>query len=682
MKDGSRRTSPEGLDVQEFEGIKFDVAFANRLAHLESFNKHLYRPNTYLHKWWARRCGTTFRLLLKSFTDDARKRDYYAAGGLEGKIVLDPMLGGGTTLHEAIRLGANVIGYDVDPIPILQARATLSDLSLADLEREFQGFFGALESRLRSFYFTSCNQCGEPHPVRFFMYGLRQRCKCREAIFVDSMVIRRERNGSVIRLCDRCRRPVSGACECEGPSSDDGRRLQQKRVKRCPDCGGKYRQLLDVPFYRRYHPLVVALNCRKDGLQFQSISAADLALLDSANGLRNTLDFQPGTIVGSGPKSDDLIRRGIRDYRDLYSSRQLLYLRTAIDGLQGLEAGLRTYLALLVSTSLEFNVMLCGYKGSGVRRAGAIRHAFSHHAYSFPYTAVENNPIHGGLVSGSLQQLFHDRVRRARQWAASPKERVLGKGGRRFVAVEGEVDLGVQADDAVQLRRGSRQFHIRQRSATSMPLADGSVDLVITDPPYFDSVQYGNLSTFFRVWLRQLVGEEGFADIRWSYPLSESAVDNSDNADGHYLDSMSAIFAECRRVLRPGTGRLAFTFHHWKAAGWASICIALKRSGFQLEEFYVVHSENPISVHIANINALTDDAILVLAPGQISAARTWRQPEAMTVTTSHEFCRDCAEGMGWLLAGGLSDREIAGWWVEKLGAHAGRNNKKPPKGRR
>ena len=31
---------------------------ANRLAHLESFNKHYYRPNSYLHKWWARRCGS------------------------------------------------------------------------------------------------------------------------------------------------------------------------------------------------------------------------------------------------------------------------------------------------------------------------------------------------------------------------------------------------------------------------------------------------------------------------------------------------------------------------------------------------------------------------------------------------------------------------------------------------
>ena len=45
------------------------------------------------------------------------------------------MRGGGTTLHEAIRLGANVVGADIDPIPILQARASLSDMTPRGVER-------------------------------------------------------------------------------------------------------------------------------------------------------------------------------------------------------------------------------------------------------------------------------------------------------------------------------------------------------------------------------------------------------------------------------------------------------------------------------------------------------------------------------------------------------------------
>src|SRR2546423_15045246 len=77
----------------------FPEAEANELAKLESYNKNLFRPNTYLHKWWARRSGVTFRYILKQLVSDAERRDYYAPGGLEGITILDPMMGGGTTLH-------------------------------------------------------------------------------------------------------------------------------------------------------------------------------------------------------------------------------------------------------------------------------------------------------------------------------------------------------------------------------------------------------------------------------------------------------------------------------------------------------------------------------------------------------------------------------------------------------
>ena len=134
----------------------FDENFADEIAQLESYNKHIYRPNTYLHKWWARRCGSTFRLILKSLVDGDTESNYYEAGGLEGKIVLDPMMGGGTTVHEAIRLGANVIGADIDPIPVLQARASLSDMRLADLAQAFAQFQQSLRAKVTEYFRTSC----------------------------------------------------------------------------------------------------------------------------------------------------------------------------------------------------------------------------------------------------------------------------------------------------------------------------------------------------------------------------------------------------------------------------------------------------------------------------------------------------------------------------------------------
>ena len=149
----------------------FPEQFASRLSQAEAFNKHLFRPNTYLHKWWARRCGSTFRTILKQFVPDFSRRDHYAPGGLEGKVVLDPMMGGGTTLHEAIRLGASVIGADIDPIPVAQARASLTRVALSELRAGFDDLFAALRGEVAPYFQTECPHCTRPVDVQYVMRG-------------------------------------------------------------------------------------------------------------------------------------------------------------------------------------------------------------------------------------------------------------------------------------------------------------------------------------------------------------------------------------------------------------------------------------------------------------------------------------------------------------------------------
>src|SRR5258706_11582796 len=124
-----------------------------------------------------------------------------------------------------------------------------------------------------------------------------------------------------------------------------------------------------------------------------------------------------------GPKSSDLLTRRIEHYSDLFTVRQLLYLGIAKKLIDGVEPKHRFWLAMLISTSLEFNSALCGYKGSERRRPGAIRHVFSHHAYSFPYTSLENNPVFSRRTSGTLRRLFDDRIKDASVWAGTPIER-------------------------------------------------------------------------------------------------------------------------------------------------------------------------------------------------------------------------------------------------------------------
>lgn len=643
----------------------FNEGFADTFAHIESYNKHLFRPNTYLHKWWARRCGSTFRNILKCLTDNEASRGYYSPGGLEGKIILDPMMGGGTTLHEAIRMGANVIGADLDPIPVLQARASLTDIPLKDLEETFENFYNTLRETMAPFYKTKCPHCIEDIEAQFFLYGLRKKCNCQTVLSVDSTILRHEPDGSVIRICPHCYTvSKDGEHVCTGNLNKIP--LVEKTVKKCSSCNTKYQEDMTIPFVQRYIPYVVVGKCEKHGMFFKMIDENDSAILSKAIQIADEkVRFNQGDfIIDAGPKSSDLIRRGISTYLELFSARQLLYLSTAIHLIQGYEPKIRLNLALLISTSLEFTSMLCGYKGAEVRRPGAIRHTFSHHAYSFPNTALENNPLYPEKSSGTLQKLFHDRIRKSRQWAMAPEEKLIknNKSTNKKVIIEGERDFGVEFTNPNDLLSDKRRFMIIQGSSTNLSIPSDFVDFVVTDPPYFDSVQYSDLAAFFRVWLRQMLPHEAI----WNYNVDESAVDLNGTGNGQYTNALSGIYSECNRVLKKGRGRLIFTFHHWKPKGWAALTIALKRSNFVLLNRYVVHSENPISVHIANMNSLKHDTILVCSPRQNREIPVWELPTSINKEDSKIFCHDCGAVLGWMLSSDITEERISEIWSELL----------------
>jgi len=48
---------------------------------------------------------------------------------------------------------------------------------------------------------------------------------------------------------------------------------------------------------------------------------------------------------------------------------------------------------------------------------------------------------------------------------------------------------------------------VLQVSATELPYPDNYFDAVFTDPPYYDNINYAELSDFFYVWLKRSVGD-------------------------------------------------------------------------------------------------------------------------------------------------------------------------------
>ena len=630
---------------------------ANELAQLESFNKHLFRPNTYLHKWWARRSGTTFRFILKQLVADEALQNYYAPGGLEGITILDPMMGGGTTLHEAIRLGANVIGYDLDPIPVLQARASMLRIPIQEKELVFQNFLRALEEKLKPYFISRCPTCAERAEVQFTLYGAKKSCDCREVLMVDSFLLREEADGRRKELHDYY--PQLAVKR--------GRKqwlFREKGNRRCATCDNSFANCTHIPFAERYVPILTVGFCQAHGQFFKEVAKEDLNALAKAKKVAAHIDLpeKDSLRVFGGPKSSDLLSRKIEQYSDLFSARQLLYLSTAKKFIDAVEPKHRVWLALLVSTSLEFNSLLCGYKGSERRRPGAIRHVFSHHAYSFPYTSLENNPVFSQQTSGTLRRLFDDRIKDAAAWASAPVERKPKSAGWRKVTVLGEVDGGLESSSLKQFVDQKRRFIFEQRDSSRMALPKEAVDYVVTDPPYFDSVQYSNLSHYFRVWLQWFLPN----DADWNFAPLSSAVAETHTNEEKYCAVLTGIWDECNRVLRRPHGRLIFTFHHWQPEAWIQLTRALKAARFRLVNSYTVHSENPISVHIRDLRALKHDSILVLQPKDCQSGRKLFFNRQITRDDSFRFCQGCAQVLGYCLESDYSDPEIDRIWRAAL----------------
>ena len=97
----------------------FPVEMLNQVALSEGNSK---KPIYRMHKWWARRLGSVFRTIVLSVFGDKEETSesiwhkFCDGADLKGKIILDPFMGGGTTIIESLRLGCKVIGVDIYPV--------------------------------------------------------------------------------------------------------------------------------------------------------------------------------------------------------------------------------------------------------------------------------------------------------------------------------------------------------------------------------------------------------------------------------------------------------------------------------------------------------------------------------------------------------------------------------------
>jgi len=157
--------------------------------------------------------------------------------------------------------------------------------------------------------------------------------------------------------------------------------------------------------------------------------------------------------------------------------------------------------------------------------------------------------------------------------------------------------------------------------ASDVGLPTASVDIVVTDPPYYDSITYAYLADVFAAWMRPLLEDrlpEDFDEHVLSR-RSEAIVDRphalapSPKTDAHFRSKMRGAFQESRRVLKPN-GSMLVMFGHKKAEAWAAFFGPLLEAGFEPVESWPVHTERKVKFRHARISALSSSCLILCRP--------------------------------------------------------------------
>jgi len=589
-------------DTRAVESPSFPFEKLSQISRLESWRKEVFRPTSYIHKWWARRLGSAFRGILLSCvlpegTDVIEA--FYSNSRFPNVVVFDPFMGSGTTVGEALKLGMRSIGRDLNPVAYLIAKtaytldpgiAKSAMETFAEIERE-------IEPLVRKYYHTLLED-GTRADVLYYFWVKQVPCPgCGHSVdlfpsYIFAKHAYPSEHPEAVAVCPRCSglvRTLYNAKEVScsrcglrfAPDSTPDRGASAL----CPRCGHRFkiveatRDREEPPSHRIYAKLVRLPNGQK---RYEGVNDYDIALYQEAHKqLLKEEDLYPISSIPPGHNTNQVLGYSYKYWHHMFNSRQLLVLGRLGKRIRTIEdPRLRELFVVLFSATLEFNNMFASYKGEGT---GAVRPLFSHHVLKPEKTPLEANPWLS--PSGSFPAIFKTRLSRAVEYGQNPFE-IFPEEGERHKKIYGlSLPMWAECANSFQDFNAGKRLYLSCGDSAQTDIASGSVDLVVTDPPYFDNVHYSELADFFFVWQRHLLEGPVKGDTT---TRSSAEVQSADPA--RFEKRLTEVWRECHRVLKR-EGVLAFTFHHSDPVGWSSLLRSLVRAGFVITAVQPVWGE-------------------------------------------------------------------------------------------
>jgi adenine-specific DNA methylase len=568
-----------------------------------------WRPSdTYLaHRWFARRLASAVRALLvasQTSTEETFWQGYEKGVDLSGLTVFDPFVGGGTSVIEAQRLGANTLGIDIDAVACaitsFESRAhTIEDLnpSLDDLKR-------SVGTRLARYYETR-DATGQRRVVLHCFWVQVVECGgCSRRVDAHPHYqLAYEADGHHQWVfCPACTEIVRLPKSVRSGTVERG-------ILTCPHC--KQREaLIDVarrtgtsPVWRSFALETLSPNYSSrtplSERSFQRVTDYDLARYQAAHRAllrrikRAGSDAMPIRRIPQRKRSDRrLVGYGYRTYSELFNSRQLLHLSLLSEAIAQQPVAAREALMIAFSDHLTTNCMMTNY-AFGWRRLAPL---FSIRAFRHVPRPVELNPWLDGTGRGT----YPNAVRQVMRSVSSARS-AIGDPSRT-------------ASRSVIVQRDSRDLsHIKSNS----------VDIVLTDPPYFDNIAYSELSDFFIPWMKHFGLIRSAAAANRGLHHSIAAPSRRGRSISDYSVALRECFSEMSRVLAPH-GTAIFTYQHRTPQAWQALMSAISQQRMRVVQVFPILGNSAAGPHVDD-GTCQWDAVFVLNKRNSSAQASGRQ---------------------------------------------------------
>ena len=574
------------------------------------------KPIYEMHKWWARRLGVNVRSMiiasnLPSTTHlNTVMKKFYDPNVSFRSVVFDPFMGGGTSLVESSKLGARTIGIDIDPVAWLITKKELEFCDPKTLQEEFNRIMEDVSSDLKKWYKTKIAN-GKTLDVIYYFWVNEIECpKCKESfeghphyvlsspkkhdyktVFCKAChtihTIPKDKNKFI---CDRCNSHTN---------TDKGTVSNGTFI--CPHCNHKASVISTINPGQPLNNKLFALEYidNEGNRKFKKATRYDTLLYEAASDellkIKEQLFFPSEAIPIANRTDNRPLTHGYKYYCQLFNDRQLLCISLLFRRITEIEnTNVQENLILAFSDSLASNNMLCGYAFG----YGKLSPLFSIHGYRIVSRPVEGN-VWGALLGRGSFIKCAKKLIKAKEYAENPYELSYtgNKRERLYLATSIHDEIATNMDDWTENHLSSVVLNCNSKAMQE--IQSKSVDLIITDPPYYDNLAYSELSDFYYVWIKSAL-KDTYPDIfnKTSTPIEDTTMVRSNNDAEHdkYRSDLIEVFNNCKRIVKDN-GLMVFTYHHNKPKAWLALGTAILESGFVVTNVFPLLSEGKSGFH-------------------------------------------------------------------------------------